>query len=238
MAGEMTSTILVIERSQAVRDGIQRVNLGRNFKLKFINWDEIDDVSDDEFVAVLADDYLLMGPGAEPPIVALKTMVSAPIVLMTSSGSPRAVAMAKESGVDGVLQKPFSAGSFRRVLSEVLAGAGKLNSDLLTEPNADGAVGASAKMETVVPSYAGQVAGDGAFDALFTELERRQPLEEGLDAFDVVERHLIRRALEATSGNQSRAARFLGITRNTLRKRIRKYGFADLLTKDDDESED
>jgi DNA-binding NtrC family response regulator len=40
---------------------------------------------------------------------------------------------------------------------------------------------------------------------------------------DMVERSLIARALEQCSHNQVRAARLLGISRNTLRHRIRKY---------------
>ena len=40
-----------------------------------------------------------------------------------------------------------------------------------------------------------------------------------------VERCLIRRALEKTGGNQVHAAKLLGISRNTLRNRIEKYGF-------------
>ena len=39
-----------------------------------------------------------------------------------------------------------------------------------------------------------------------------------------VERELIRRALTETSGNQVQAAKLLGITRATLRKRIEKFG--------------
>jgi two-component system nitrogen regulation response regulator GlnG len=40
----------------------------------------------------------------------------------------------------------------------------------------------------------------------------------------LVERNLIARALERTRGNQLRAARLLGINRNTLRKRCRLLG--------------
>ncbi|MEI7705068.1 MAG: sigma-54 dependent transcriptional regulator [Deltaproteobacteria bacterium] len=39
-----------------------------------------------------------------------------------------------------------------------------------------------------------------------------------------VERKLIQEALDRTSGNQSRAARLLGITRDTLRYRLKKHG--------------
>jgi two-component system nitrogen regulation response regulator GlnG len=39
-----------------------------------------------------------------------------------------------------------------------------------------------------------------------------------------VERELIRRALTETNGNQVQAAKLLGITRATLRKRMEKFG--------------
>lgn len=42
--------------------------------------------------------------------------------------------------------------------------------------------------------------------------------------FDLIEEAMIRKALAATSGNQSKAAHLLGITRSTLRKRMQKYG--------------
>lgn len=39
-----------------------------------------------------------------------------------------------------------------------------------------------------------------------------------------VERPLIETVIEHTAGNQSRAAAILGITRSTLRSRVRRYG--------------
>jgi two-component system nitrogen regulation response regulator GlnG len=39
-----------------------------------------------------------------------------------------------------------------------------------------------------------------------------------------IELPLLRQALELSGGNQLRAARLLGINRNTLRKRLRRFG--------------
>jgi two-component system response regulator AtoC len=41
---------------------------------------------------------------------------------------------------------------------------------------------------------------------------------------ETVERHLIRRAMTATGGNQCEAARRLGLSRGSLLERLRKYG--------------
>ncbi|MFQ5459035.1 MAG: sigma 54-interacting transcriptional regulator, partial [Myxococcota bacterium] len=50
--------------------------------------------------------------------------------------------------------------------------------------------------------------------------------EEGL-SLDAVERALLQRALEKAAGNQSLAARLLGISRDTLRYRIEKFDLGD-----------
>jgi two-component system, NtrC family, response regulator AtoC len=49
--------------------------------------------------------------------------------------------------------------------------------------------------------------------------------EQGL-VLDDVERKLIAEAMERASGNQSKAARLLGVTRDTLRYRLKKHGMA------------
>jgi two-component system NtrC family response regulator len=49
--------------------------------------------------------------------------------------------------------------------------------------------------------------------------------EEGI-SLDAVERELISRALEKFHGNQTRASRFLDISRRTLIYRIEKHGLA------------
>ena len=48
--------------------------------------------------------------------------------------------------------------------------------------------------------------------------------ESSLKVIPAVERQLIIEALAETKGNQVQAARLLGITRATLRKRIEKFG--------------
>jgi two-component system nitrogen regulation response regulator GlnG len=49
---------------------------------------------------------------------------------------------------------------------------------------------------------------------------RRQP---GTQVIDVVERELVIQALRETSWNQLQAAKLLGMTRATLRKRIERF---------------
>jgi DNA-binding NtrC family response regulator len=48
--------------------------------------------------------------------------------------------------------------------------------------------------------------------------------QEGV-RLEEVERDLVRQALEATEGNQVQAARLLGISRDALRNRMKKFGF-------------
>jgi len=57
--------------------------------------------------------------------------------------------------------------------------------------------------------------------------ERGAPavVEQGL-ALDDVEKRLIAEAMERASGNQSKAARLLGVSRDTLRYRLKKHGMA------------
>ena len=44
--------------------------------------------------------------------------------------------------------------------------------------------------------------------------------------FEELERDFVRQALERTGGNQARAARLLGMTRDQIRYRIRKFALA------------
>jgi two-component system nitrogen regulation response regulator GlnG len=52
------------------------------------------------------------------------------------------------------------------------------------------------------------------------------------EALEILEKPLIVHALHLTGGNQLRAARLLGINRNTLRKRCRELGLATPDTRD------
>ena len=57
-----------------------------------------------------------------------------------------------------------------------------------------------------------------------SDLETTEPENLHQRLLDEIEPPLIEEILAYTGGNQSRTARILGITRNTLRGRIRKYG--------------
>ncbi len=46
------------------------------------------------------------------------------------------------------------------------------------------------------------------------------------EVLEIVERHLVQHLLEITNGNQSQAAKLLGITRKTLRSKIRSLGIS------------
>jgi two-component system response regulator AtoC len=81
----------------------------------------------------------------------------------------------------------------------------------------------------VAMSRGGEIGAD-AFTTVATALPGAEPapqggltLKEQLDAF---ERSLIAQALSAVSGNQSEAARRLGMSRSALIDRLKKYGLS------------
>jgi two-component system nitrogen regulation response regulator GlnG len=63
-----------------------------------------------------------------------------------------------------------------------------------------------------------------AVPALVAELSASRPGYVYLDALVLIERPLLEHVLHQTGGNQVRAARLLGINRNTLRSRLRGLG--------------
>jgi DNA-binding protein Fis len=64
----------------------------------------------------------------------------------------------------------------------------------------------------------------GAVPALVDQLATGQPKRVYREAMAMMERPLLLHALSLTGGNQLRAARLLGVNRNTLRKRCRDLG--------------
>src|SRR5688500_13964100 len=70
--------------------------------------------------------------------------------------------------------------------------------------------------------------GDGSrgFDTILREREQARSLNLYAEALEWMERILITRVLNRTEGNQSRAAEILGITRGSLRHKIRALGLS------------
>ncbi len=60
---------------------------------------------------------------------------------------------------------------------------------------------------------------EGSFDFLYETVKKRQ----GKRILSFFEKSLIQRAISDTGGNQAKAAEILGITRNTLKKRLDEY---------------
>jgi len=93
-----------------------------------------------------------------------------------------------------------------------------LLSDLPPEISGQGATGAAI-------SYAGGKPGEAVTtDALARQLFQWARRDPKLKVIPAVERELVIQALKETNDNQVHAAKLLGITRATLRKRIDKFG--------------
>jgi DNA-binding NtrC family response regulator len=64
-----------------------------------------------------------------------------------------------------------------------------------------------------------------AVERVFQSIPPKDPGTQGIPGLlERVERHLVERALTSTDGNQVRAARVLGISRTTLRSKLKRYG--------------
>jgi two-component system nitrogen regulation response regulator GlnG len=72
----------------------------------------------------------------------------------------------------------------------------------------------------------GGVANIDAIAQKLFQLARRDPK---LKVIPFLEREMVIHALKETKGNQVQAAKILGITRATLRKRIEKFGITQQL---------
>jgi len=71
---------------------------------------------------------------------------------------------------------------------------------------------------------AATLAPDAGIEELAARLFRMARADSELKVIPAVERELIICALKETGGNQVQAAKLLGITRATLRKRVEKFG--------------
>ncbi len=96
-------------------------------------------------------------------------------------------------------------------------------------PTPNGTVGASpaAAAATSAPLISGPVSARSAqltVSELAQTLFRYARIDPKLKVLPTVERELVIEALKETRGNQVQAAKLLGITRATLRKRVEKFG--------------
>jgi two-component system nitrogen regulation response regulator GlnG len=66
----------------------------------------------------------------------------------------------------------------------------------------------------------------GEFESLVTSLIESSSDQVYAEALEFMERHLIRRMLAGANGNQSAAARRLGITRGSLRFKMQQLGIS------------
>jgi two-component system nitrogen regulation response regulator GlnG len=102
----------------------------------------------------------------------------------------------------------------------VAKGDAILPSDLPTEITGQGPV-AGAAGTVLLPAGEGSAADIAAMARQLFQWARRDPK---LKIIPAVERELVIQALKETDGNQLHAAKLLGITRATLRKRVEKFG--------------
>lgn len=65
---------------------------------------------------------------------------------------------------------------------------------------------------------------DQALDRYFADLDGTEPSDLYAMVINEVEQPLLKRVLDYTGGNQSRAAEILGVNRSTLRKKLRHHG--------------
>jgi two-component system nitrogen regulation response regulator GlnG len=136
-------------------------------------------------------------------------------------GPPKSVA----AGVLKALEKYHWPGNVRElenVIRRALVVA-KGNAILLSDLPAEiTGQGPAASLGGTLPAAAGEVPADVvALARLLFQWARRDPK---MKILPVIERELVIQALKETEGNQVHAAKLLGITRATLRKRVEKFG--------------
>lgn len=61
----------------------------------------------------------------------------------------------------------------------------------------------------------------------FEDLEGEEPANMYEMVLSVVEKPMLEVVMERAGGNQSKAAQWLGLNRNTLRKKLLQYGLAE-----------
>ena len=136
-------------------------------------------------------------------------------------GQPRSIA----PGVLKALEKYHWPGNVRELENIVQRALvmSKGEAILLTDLPAEIGGQAPSATGTVLPMAAGE-AGPGDVANLARQLFQWARREPKMKIIPAVERELVIQALKETDGNQVHAAKLLGITRATLRKRVEKFG--------------
>ena len=140
-------------------------------------------------------------------------------------GAPKSIS----SGVIKALEQYHWPGNVRELENVVrralvvAKGDAILPGDLPPEMTGQGSGAGVASAASTAASGAGEAGGSevGTLARRLFQWARKDPK---LKVIPAVERELVLQALKETQGNQVQAARLLGITRATLRKRIEKFG--------------
>lgn len=111
----------------------------------------------------------------------------------------------------------------RSALGEAVNGTANINGTSDNEVADREPVKSSSKKETMPPAPL-RDSIDQALDRYFADLDGTEPSDLYAMVMQEVEQPLLRRVLDYTGGNQSRAAEILGVNRSTLRKKLRYHG--------------
>jgi len=93
---------------------------------------------------------------------------------------------------------------------------------------------ASKTTETPAAAAMGGQSIEASIDEWLSDAKAGAAIDVHAKAFDAMERVLFRRAIELAQGNQARAARWLNVSRQTMREKLRAFGLKEATTETDE----